>query len=72
VRDDRPFGGPDPPAAVYFFSRDSSGDHPEWHLTNYRGILQADTYAGFNALYKADRPLGPITEAACYTNSLRR
>lgn len=29
VRDERPFGGPDPPAAVYFFSRDRSGDHPE-------------------------------------------
>src|SRR3984893_16359530 len=52
VRDDRPFGGPDPPAAVYFFSRDRSGERPEGHLANYGGILQADAYAGFNALYK--------------------
>jgi transposase len=58
VRDDRPFGGSDPPAAVYFFSRDRSGDHPERHLADYGGILQADAYAGFNALYKDDRVLG--------------
>jgi transposase len=29
VRDDRPFGGHDPPAAVFFYSRDRAGDHPE-------------------------------------------
>ena len=28
VRDDRPFGGPDPPAAVFFYSRDRGGTHP--------------------------------------------
>ena len=42
VRDDRPFGGPDPPAAVYFFSRDRSGERPQRHLANYGSILQAD------------------------------
>ena len=55
VRDDRPFGGPDPLAAVYFFSRDRSGDHPKRHLANYGSILQADAYAGFHALYREDR-----------------
>src|ERR1700732_4194875 len=35
VRDDRPFGGRDPPAAVFFYSRDRAGDHPERHLTGY-------------------------------------
>ena len=49
VRDDRPFGGRDPPAAVFFYSRDRAGDHPERHLTGYAGILQADAYAGFNS-----------------------
>jgi transposase len=72
VRDDRPFGGSDPPAAVYFFSRDRSGDHPERHLADYGGILQADAYAGFNALYKDDRVLGPITEAACWAHARRK
>src|SRR6266478_6085608 len=32
VRDDRPFAGPDPPAAVFFYSRDRGGEHPEQHL----------------------------------------
>jgi len=49
---------------MIFFSRDRSGDHPERHLGHYGGILQADAYAGFNALYKDDR-VRPITEAAC-------
>jgi transposase len=72
VRDDRPFGGPDPPAAVYFFSGDRSGDHPERHLAYYGGILQADAYAGFHALYKDDRVPGPLTEAACWAHARRK
>ena len=72
VRDDRPFGGADPPAAFYAFSRDRKGEHPERHLTGYAGILQADAYAGFNALYKAERRPGPITEAACWSHARRK
>jgi transposase len=64
VRDDRPFGGADPPAAVFFYSPDRAGIHPEQHLAAYSGILQADAYAGFNTVYKAGRKGGPITEAA--------
>jgi transposase len=72
VRDDRPFGGHDPPAAVFFYSRDRAGDHPERHLEEYVGILQADAYAGFNRLYAGDRRPGPITEAACWSHSRRK
>jgi transposase len=72
VRDDRPFGGRDPPAALFFYSRDRSGDHPERHLEGYTGILQADAYAGFNRLYAANRRGGPITEAACWSHSRRK
>jgi transposase len=39
VRDDQPFGGPDPPAAVYFYSADRAAIHPEQHLAGYSGIL---------------------------------
>ena len=46
VRDDRPFAGPDPPAAVFFYSRDRGGEHPEQHLAGYAGLMQADAYAG--------------------------
>src|SRR5215470_14469499 len=72
VRDDRPFGGHDPPAAVFFYSRDRGADHPECHLRGYTGILQADAYAGFNRLYAPDRSPGPIVEAACWAHARRK
>ncbi len=72
VRDDRPFGGATPPAAVYFYSPDRGGAHPEQHLAGYAGILQADAYGGFNALYEAERKPGPITEAACWAHARRK
>jgi transposase len=71
VRDDKPFGGPDPPAAVYFFSRDRKGEHPERHLAHYGGILQADAYAGFTGLYQKDRAPCPIAEALCWSHARR-
>jgi len=71
VRDDRPFGGSDPPAAAYFFSPDRTGKHPEQHLGGYTGLMQADAYAGFNKLYKASRPGGPIIEASCWAHARR-
>src|SRR5436305_9709701 len=71
VRDDQPFGGSDPPAAVYFYSADRAGIHPEQHLAGYSGILQADAYAGFNALYQSDRQTGSITQAACWAHGRR-
>ena len=72
VRDDRPFGGPDPPAAVFFYSPDRSGEHPERHLAGYAGLMQADAYAGFNRLYEAGRKPGPIVEAACWAHARRK
>src|SRR5450432_66591 len=42
VRDDRPFGGAGPPAAIIYYSRDRRGEHPQRHLTGYSGIPQAD------------------------------
>jgi transposase len=72
VRDDRPFAGAAPPAAVFFYSPDRSSIHPEQHLRGYCGILQADAYAGFNALYAADRKPGPITEAGCWAHARRK
>ena len=72
VRDDRPFGGAVPSAAVFFYSGDRAGIHPEQHLAGYAGILQADAYAGFNSLYAADRKPGPITEAGCWAHARRK
>ena len=72
VRDDRPFGGSDPSAAAFFYSRDRGGEHPEQHLVSYAGLMQADAYAGFNRLYEANRRPGPIVEAACWAHARRK
>jgi transposase len=69
VRDDRPFGGRDPPAAVFFYSPDRSAKHPEQHLATYAGMMQADAYAGFNRLYGDGRKPGPIIEVACWAHA---
>jgi transposase len=72
VRDDQPFGGAAAPAAVFFYSPDRGGEHPERHLAGYAGILQADAYAGFNTVYKPERKPCPITEAACWAHARRK
>src|SRR3984893_16828896 len=72
VRDDRPFGGPDPPAAAFFYSPDRGGVHPQQHLAGYAGLMQADAYAGFNKLYEASRKPGPIIEAVCWAHARRK
>src|SRR5664280_2533444 len=71
VRDDRPFGGTAPPAAMFYYSRDRAGEHPQAHLANYAGIFQADAYAGYNKLYEPDHKPGPILEAACWAHARR-
>jgi transposase len=71
VRDDRPFAGPDPPAAAFFYSRDRRGEHPDGHLDGFAGVLQADAYAGFNRLYAPEREPGPVSEAACWAHARR-
>ncbi len=72
VRDDRPFGGPDPPAALFYASRDRSGVHPERHLSGFGGTLQADAYGGYNGLYGPDRPAGTVTAAFCWSHARRK
>ena len=68
VRDDRPFGGTDPPAALYRYSPDRKGEHPRAHLSSFRGILQADGYAGYAGLYGDGR----VVEAACMAHARRK
>jgi transposase len=71
LRDDRPFGGTGPPAAIFYYSRDRRGEHPQGHLAGYAGILQADAYDGYNKLYQAGRSPGSILEAACWVHARR-
>ena len=68
VRDDRPAGSREASAVWFAYSADRKGEHPAEHLKNYRGILQADGYAGFQKLYEA----GGIIEAACWAHSRRK
>ena len=71
LRDDRPFGGKAPPAAMFYYSRDRKGEHPQAHLARYAGILQADAFGGYNQLYLPGRKPGPIYEAACWAHARR-
>ena len=71
VRDDRPFGGQEPPAAMFYYSRDRAGGHPQAHLAGYAGLFQADAFGGYNKLYEADRKPGPLLEAACWVHARR-
>ena len=72
VRDDRPFGGRSPPAALYYASRDRRGEHPARHLQGFSGILQADAYDGYNTLYDPARAAGAITSALCWAHARRQ
>lgn len=67
VRDDRPAGDPSPPAVWFAYSPNRRGEHPQAHLKHFTGILQADAFAGYKALY-AD---GKIVEAACWAHVRR-
>ncbi len=68
VRDDRPFGSTVPSAAWFAYSPNRQGVHPQQHLTGFQGVLQADAYAGFNAVYASGR----VTEAACWAHARRK
>jgi len=68
VRDDRPAGDSAAPAVWFAYSADRKGDHPQQHLKGFRGILQADSYAGFNRLYED----GAIQHAGCMAHVRRK
>jgi transposase len=72
VRDDRPFAGADPPAALFYYSRDRRGEHPRTHLASWSGILQADAYGGYGELYARDRQPRPVLEAGCFAHARRK
>jgi transposase len=71
VRDDRPFGGHGPPAAFYDYSPSRHGEYPRKVLTAWSGVMQADAFSGYNALYAEGRKPGPIFEAACWAHGRR-
>ena len=85
VRDDRPWNGGAPPAALFRFSRDRGATNPNQHLAGWQGVLQApshglqanhcramDAYGGYNDLYREDRDEGPVTSALCWSHARRK
>jgi transposase len=68
VRDDRPAGDGAAPAVWFAYSPDRKGEHPQQHLRDFKGILQADAYAGFNRLYQD----GSIQQAPCLAHIRRK
>ena len=68
VRDGRSYGLDVAPACAFFYSPDRKGEHPQSHLKNFKGILHADGYAGFNAIFET----GAVTEAACWAHVRRK
>ena len=68
VRDDRPWASEAPPAVFYCYSPDRKAIHPQSHLGGFRGILQADGYAGFGELYRS----GAVSEVACWAHVRRK
>ena len=65
--DDRPWGGCDPPGAVYVYAPDRKSERPMTHLEGFKGILQVDGYAGYRKL--ADR--GDVRLAFCWSHVRR-
>ena len=70
--DDRPWGGPVPPAVVYVFAEDRKGERATDLFAGFNGILQVDGYAGYNGLLDPARPGGPVTFAFCFAHSRRK
>jgi transposase len=74
VRDERPFAGTAPAAALYRYSPDRRGEHAEALLGGCRGFLHADGYAGFNNLFACEAVSGTprLTEVACWAHARRK
>ena len=72
ARDDRPFGGADPPGVVFRYAPGRGGVHAEQMLAGFDGVLQVDGYAGYNRLEKTDRQGGsPLRLAYCWSHGRR-
>ncbi len=74
MRDGRPYQGSDPPVVAYFYSPDRKGEHPRAFMKGFEGVLQADGFTGFNAMYKPD-PLTQevqVKEAGCWAHWRRK
>ena len=73
ARDDRRWGGDDPPGVVFFYAPDRKGKNAETFLQGFDGILQLDGYQGYNRLTRPSRQGGePIRVAQCWAHARRK
>lgn len=68
ARDDRPWGGADPPAVAYRYAPDRKAERPIEHLAGFKGTLQVDGYGGYAALARR----GEVELAFCWAHVRRR
>ena len=68
ARDDRPWGGSDPPAVAFVYAPNRKAEQPIAHLADFKGVLQVDGYAGYRALAEK----GDVQLAFCWTHVRRR
>jgi transposase len=68
ARDDRPWGGTDPPGVAYVYAPDRKAERPVTHLAGFVGVLQVDGYGGYRVL--AER--GDVQLAFCWSHVRRR
>jgi hypothetical protein len=68
ARDDRPWGGPDPPGVAYVYAPDRKAERPTTHLAGFRGVLQVDGYGGYKPLAET----GDVHLAFCWSHVRRR
>jgi transposase len=71
ARDDRPWGGPDPPAVVYRYAPGRARLHATALLGTYRGILQCDGYAAYKQLVGQANDSNSVTLAFCWSHVRR-
>ena len=72
ARDDRSWGGADPPAVAYMYAPGRGAEHAVRLLAGFSGILQVDGYAAHDALSDGDCAGGPATLALCWSHFRRR
>ena len=72
ARDDRPWAGPDLPAVIYLYASGRGAEHAIRPLAEFKGVLQVDAYAAYNALADPTRDGGPVTLAYCWSHVRRR
>jgi transposase len=68
ARDDRPWGGTDPPGVAYVYAPDRKAERPIAHLAGFVGVLQVDGYGGYRVLAQRNA----VTLAFCWAHVRRR